>query len=223
MAALASGLPVTLPWSHLFLPASIDAPVSFLCLVLRLRIKRVAATAPNAIPTIAAPTPMPACAPTERPLGVGEFVAAEDDEPELGDEVGVVEDEILLPLDEAAVEAGDSRPTVVAARWETSNDHSSLLAPPPTVAVELGFRSNQHGVSEPGQSSLTVAVLLRLPTPCFCFSTPGTFKLGSQRLVLDARQYSCEPAHSPETLPSASSQNVKSQGSVKFEMYWTCT
>lgn len=89
--------------------------------------------------------------------------------------VGVVEAPVEVEVKvEVEVEVdepdGESSPTVVAARCETSKDQLSLFAPDPTADDEFGLRSNQHGVSEPDQSSLTVAVLLPPPTPWCCFS-----------------------------------------------------
>lgn len=84
-----------------------------------------------------------------------------------------VDTTLVLPAVVVEVDDDDSSPTVVAARWDTSKVHWSLLAPVPTVAVELGLRSNQQGVSEPDQESFTVAVLLPPPTPRACFSESG--------------------------------------------------
>ncbi|KAL1876264.1 hypothetical protein Daus18300_002892 [Diaporthe australafricana] len=75
------------------------------------------------------------------------------------DEVVVeVAEEVVVDDGVAAVE--ELSPTVVAARSDASKDHWSEFAPLPTAALELGFRSNQHGVSEPDQESLMRAVLL---------------------------------------------------------------
>lgn len=52
------------------------------------------------------------------------------------------------------------RAAVVAARSDMSKDQLSELAPLPTAAPALGFRLNQHGVSEPDHDSLMRAVLL---------------------------------------------------------------
>lgn len=56
--------------------------------------------------------------------------------------------------------ADELRATVVAARSEMSKDQLSELAPLPTAAPALGFKLNQHGVSEPDHESLMRAVLL---------------------------------------------------------------
>lgn len=100
--------------------------------------------------------------------------------------------------------------TLVAAHWDTSKDWS-LLAPEPTGAVELGLRSNQHGVSEPGQLRLTVAVMFPPPTPWCCFSVGGECHVsclcscgGICRLRRGCR--------SRPTLPSPSKQNAYSHG-----------
>lgn len=63
--------------------------------------------------------------------------------------------------DGVGVAAGEElRPAVVAARSDTSKDQLSEFAPLPTAAPALGFRLNQHGVSEPDHESLMRAVLL---------------------------------------------------------------
>lgn len=79
---------------------------------------KIVAIAPSTMPTIAAPTPMPACAPVDRPpdddedIGAGTVPVEEvlEDERE-------VEEEVLLALVELVVlVVGELGPTVVAAR-----------------------------------------------------------------------------------------------------------
>jgi hypothetical protein len=87
------------------------------------------------------------------------------DTPE-GASVGVSEAVVVVVVGEvvgAGVGVGladELRPTVVAARSDMSKDQLSELAPFPTAAPALGFRLNQHGVSEPDHESLMRAVLL---------------------------------------------------------------
>ena len=116
------------------------------------------AAAPMAMPAIATPTPIPACAPVDRPLDCpeDELVDVDDGEDDVEEPLASPE-AVAVDVDEVVLA---SRPTVVAARWETSKDQLSLFAPLPDGADELGLRSNQQGVSEPDQSSLIVAVLL---------------------------------------------------------------
>lgn len=91
------------------------------------------------------------------------FVDASD-----GVSVGVSEAVVFAGVDEdvgggvgvGVAAAEELRPTVVAARSEMSKDQLSELAPLPTAAPALGFRLNQHGVSEPDHESLMRAVLL---------------------------------------------------------------
>lgn len=72
--------------------------------------------------------------------------------------VAVVDEDVGGGVVVAAAE--ELRPTVVAARSEMSNDQLSEFAPLPTAAPALGFKLNQHGVSEPDHESLMRAVLL---------------------------------------------------------------
>lgn len=124
--------------------------------------------------------------------------------------VAVVDDEDVGAGVEVAA-AEELRPTVVAARSDISKDQLSEFAPLPTAAPALGFKLNQHGVSEPDHESLMRAVLFKPDTPWVCFSAnnyqhtsyPMTqFPPQSGRIVardkLDLR----------ETLPLAVLQNV---------------
>ena len=70
----------------------------------------------------------------------------------------VVEEDVGDGAGVAAAE--ELRPTVVAARSDMSKDQLSEFAPLPTAAPALGFKLNQHGVSEPVHESLMRAVLL---------------------------------------------------------------
>lgn len=91
------------------------------------------------------------------PVGVSDVVVVTLVDEDVGDGVGVGAAEEL-------------RPTVVAARSEMSKDQLSEFAPLPTAAPALGFKLNQHGVSEPDHESLMRAVLLYPATPWVCFS-----------------------------------------------------
>lgn len=91
-------------------------------------------------------------------VGVSEAVVAVVGE-DVGDGVGV-----------GVAAAEELRPAVVAARSDTSKDQLSEFAPLPTAAPALGFKLNQHGVSEPDHESLMRAVLLKPATPWVCFS-----------------------------------------------------
>lgn len=82
--------------------------------------------------------------------------------------VAVVDEDVGAGVGVAAVE--ELRPTVVAARSDISKDQLSEFAPFPTAAPALGFKLNQHGVSEPDQESLMRAVLFKPATPWVCFS-----------------------------------------------------
>lgn len=82
--------------------------------------------------------------------------------------VAVVDEDVGAGVGVAAAE--ELRPTVVAARSEISKDQLSEFAPLPTAAPALGFKLNQHGVSEPDQESLMRAVLFKPATPWVCFS-----------------------------------------------------
>lgn len=171
-----------------------------------------------------APTPMPACAPVDNPpegLEDCDGVGVDVDEEAASGVPALVVVVVVPPPVVPEIVVADMSPTVVAARWETSKDHWSLFAPAPTEADEFGFKSNQHGVSEPGQSSLTVAVLFLLPTPCFCFSDRK--HIGELRWPASRSSTGISTCHSRPTSPSADSQNVKSQGSVKSDVYCTCT
>lgn len=86
-------------------------------------------------------------APEAACVGVSEAVVAAVVEGDVDEGVGVAAAEEL-------------RPAVVAARSDTSKDQLSEFAPLPTAAPALGFRLNQHGVSEPDHESLMRAVLL---------------------------------------------------------------
>lgn len=86
-------------------------------------------------------------APVAACVGVSEAVVAAVVEGDVGEGVGVAAAEEL-------------RPAVVAARSDMSKDQLSEFAPLPTAAPALGFRLNQHGVSEPDHESLMRAVLL---------------------------------------------------------------
>lgn len=90
--------------------------------------------------------------------------------------VDASESVVVVVLDEDVIDgvgvglAGVLRATVVAARSDMSKDQLSELAPLPTAAPALGFKLNQHGVSEPDHDNLMRAVLLKPPTPWVCFS-----------------------------------------------------
>lgn len=86
-------------------------------------------------------------------VGVSEAVVAVVDE-DVGGGVGV-----------GVAAAEELRPAVVAARSDISKDQLSEFAPLPTAAPALGFKLNQHGVSEPDHESLMRAVLLKPATP----------------------------------------------------------
>lgn len=83
--------------------------------------------------------------------------------------VAVVDEDVGAGVGVAAA-AEELRPTVVAARSEISKDQLSEFAPLPTAAPALGFKLNQHGVSEPDHESLMRAVLFKPATPWVCFS-----------------------------------------------------
>lgn len=82
--------------------------------------------------------------------------------------VAVVDEDVGAGVGVAAAE--ELRPTVVAARSDISKDQLSEFAPLPTAAPALGFKLNQHGVSEPDHESLMRAVLFKPATPWVCFS-----------------------------------------------------
>lgn len=82
--------------------------------------------------------------------------------------VAVVDEDVGAGVGVATAE--ELRPTVVAARSDISKDQLSEFAPLPTAAPALGFKLNQHGVSEPDHESLMRAVLFRPATPWVCFS-----------------------------------------------------
>lgn len=75
----------------------------------------------------------------------------------------VVDEDVGAGVGVAAAE--ELRPTVVAARSDISKDQLSEFAPLPTAAPALGFKLNQHGVSEPDHESLMRAVLFKPATP----------------------------------------------------------
>lgn len=147
------------------------------------------------MPPIATPIPVPICAPVESPAlevsAAAELVEvaktrlppvdSSDELPaESSDNVGVesAEDVVVASFEGSDVDASEDvgagvgvaaaeelRPTVVAARSDISKDQLSEFAPLPTAAPALGFKLNQHGVSEPDHESLMRAVLFKPATP----------------------------------------------------------
>lgn len=132
-------------------------------------------------------------------VGVSEAVVAVVDE-DVGGGVGV-----------GVAAAEELRPTVVAARSDISKDQLSEFAPLPTAAPALGFRLNQHGVSEPDHESLMRAVLLKPATPWVCFSVTARQHQPSPLTRFPPRSGSRlarDNLDLRETLPLAALQNV---------------